>query len=531
MLREGASWSGRERNKVFWNSRDGRFADVSALSGLDLKHDARAAARVDWDGDGLEDLVVVSRNSPRVRVFRNRTPEAGSSMALWLEGAGANRDAVGARIEVHVEDEPVRLAAVRSGEGYLAQSSRWIHIGLGGAERVERVVVRWPRRASDEEPRVQVFEGLLKGQRVRLREGQAQAEVLENLEEPVELQAKALQLKAPTERGRVVLASRLPLPPAELIRPGAPRIDLRAYAGEPMLVCIFASWCAPCVSELRELASRYEELTGRGLRVLAVSVDELEDRTQALQLTTDLAWPWPVAFATPEATEALDVLQQVVVDRRRRLSLPSSFLVDASGDVAAIYRGALELDLLKSDLGLLELSPQELRSAATPFEGRWLTKTLPVAPLSALESTYDERGLELAAADLARRQMEVSLISPGELYLQMGSELARMGRMEDAVQRFAEAVEADEQSVAAQLSLSAAQHQLGRLPEAIGGYKRVLRLDAGNGAALYNLALAHAAIGELETAWSEQEWLATVDTAAAERLKAQLERLGEREEP
>ncbi len=526
MLREGASWSGRERNKVFWNTRDGRFADVSAVSGLDLDHDARAAARVDWDGDGLEDLIVVSRNSPRVRVFRNRTPEAGSSMALWLEGAGANPDAVGARIEVHVEGEPVRLAAVRSGEGYLAQSSRWIHIGLGDAERVERVVVRWPQRTSDKEPRVQVFEGLLSGQRVRLREGQAQAEVVEDSGEPVELPAKTPQLAAPTERGRVVLASRLPLPPGELIRTGAPRIDLRAYAGEPMLICVFASWCAPCVEELRALANSYEDLTARGLRVLAISVDELEDRTQALQLATDLAWPWPVAFATPGATEALDTLQQVVMDRRRRLSLPSSFLVDASGDVAAIYRGVLELDQLKSDLGLLELSPQELRLAATPFEGRWLTETLPSSPLAALEGAYDERGLELAAADLARRRLKFRQISPGELHLQMGSELARMGRMEEAAQRFAEAVSADDQSVVAQLSLSTALHQLRRLPEAIAGYKRVLRLDARNAAALYNLALAHAAMGELETAWSEQEWLTTLDAAAAERLRAQLERLG-----
>ena len=523
MLREGGSWSGHERNKVFWNIADGQFADVSGLSGLDFDHDARAAARVDWDADGLEDLIVVSRNSPRVRVLRNQSQDAGDSIALWLEGTESNRDAVGARVEVHVKGEPIRIAGVRSGEGYLAQSSRWLHVGLGQAPAIERVVVRWPRKSADEQSNEQVFEGLAVGGRYRLIEGQSEPE-------PVSLpRVTALTAATPSEfqsppNGRVVLAARPPLPPAELIRPGEPRIDLRAYVGEPMLIAVFASWCAPCVAELGLLARNAEALTKRGVRVLALSVDEPDDRTQALALASDLEWPWPLVFATPEATEALDGLQQVVVDRRQRLSLPSSFLVDGAGDVVAIYRGAIDPATLVSDLGLLEVSRDRRRETAVPFPGRWLASAAPRVPLAALERTYDERGLTAAAADAGRRQLEVTRTSPANLLFQMGSELARLGRMEEASARFSEAVRADAEHVQAQLGLSVALHQLRRVPEAVAGYKRVLRLDPSNQSARFNLSLAYAALREFAAARSELDSLRSLDPAAADRLEAQLDR-------
>ncbi|MCS5626013.1 MAG: hypothetical protein NZ935_00405, partial [Planctomycetes bacterium] len=42
MMREGRSWSGRERNCCFLGARDGAFSDVSAISGLDFPDDSRA---------------------------------------------------------------------------------------------------------------------------------------------------------------------------------------------------------------------------------------------------------------------------------------------------------------------------------------------------------------------------------------------------------------------------------------------------------------------------------------------------------
>ena len=78
MLNTGRSFSGRERHCVFLNTGDdegeiARFANVSAVTGLDLPDDGRAVAVVDWDHDGDLDLWISNRNAPRLRLLRTDT--------------------------------------------------------------------------------------------------------------------------------------------------------------------------------------------------------------------------------------------------------------------------------------------------------------------------------------------------------------------------------------------------------------------------------------------------------------------------
>ena len=57
LIRKGRSFSGKERNCCFLNTRKGRFADVSSVTGLDHIDDGRTVALSDWDRDGDLDLL------------------------------------------------------------------------------------------------------------------------------------------------------------------------------------------------------------------------------------------------------------------------------------------------------------------------------------------------------------------------------------------------------------------------------------------------------------------------------------------
>ena len=46
LIRQGRSWSGRERNTCFLNTGDGEFVDASAVTGLDFPDDGRALAEL-----------------------------------------------------------------------------------------------------------------------------------------------------------------------------------------------------------------------------------------------------------------------------------------------------------------------------------------------------------------------------------------------------------------------------------------------------------------------------------------------------
>ena len=126
-LDEGLSFSGNERNCAFLNPgrAGGPFANVSAVSGLDFPDDGRGVALFDLEGDGDLDVAISNRTAPRLRLMRNELPAGDRFVALYLEGdgAGTNRDAVGARVELETTDGTLRRS-VRAGEGFLSQSSR-----------------------------------------------------------------------------------------------------------------------------------------------------------------------------------------------------------------------------------------------------------------------------------------------------------------------------------------------------------------------------------------------------------------------
>lgn len=161
MLARGGSLSGREPNTCFLNlgSRGDvgpRFADISGAARFDFHDDARAMALTDWDFDGDLDLWVLNRSAPQLRFLRNSKPDSGHYVAILLDapvGVG-NRDAIGARVEVELKGDAdrgiVRARSVVAGSGFLSQSTRWLHFGLGaggsGAEKPEIVAVRvrWP---------------------------------------------------------------------------------------------------------------------------------------------------------------------------------------------------------------------------------------------------------------------------------------------------------------------------------------------------------------------------------------------------
>jgi enediyne biosynthesis protein E4 len=102
----------------------------------------RGLAWADFDRDGRLDLVVTRLNEP-AQVLWNRTESAANWIGFELEGVRANRDAIGAWVEVETT-EGKQWDRVAGWSGYGCSSSRRLHFGLGRAQGVSRVLVRWP---------------------------------------------------------------------------------------------------------------------------------------------------------------------------------------------------------------------------------------------------------------------------------------------------------------------------------------------------------------------------------------------------
>jgi enediyne biosynthesis protein E4 len=139
----------RERKLVFVNRHDGTFQDVSDAAGraLAIPQASRGAAFGDLDNDGRMDVVVENLDGTPM-VLRNASNDQKHWISFELLGAKGNRLAIGAKLKA-VARSLVQVDEVRSGGSYLSQSDLRVHFGLGDAEKVDRLEIRWPSGRSE----------------------------------------------------------------------------------------------------------------------------------------------------------------------------------------------------------------------------------------------------------------------------------------------------------------------------------------------------------------------------------------------
>jgi hypothetical protein len=146
------------RNYLMMNNGNGTFTDRSRTRGIEppprgrylpetirgerMARSSRCAAVADFSGTGRLDLVVNNFND-RPFFFQNNFPRK-NYVAFRLRGTRSNRDAVGALVRVYVGKE-VMVRQVQAAGGYLSQSSKTVHFGLGSRKHIDRVEIRWPR--------------------------------------------------------------------------------------------------------------------------------------------------------------------------------------------------------------------------------------------------------------------------------------------------------------------------------------------------------------------------------------------------
>lgn len=128
---------------LFANQNGQQFQPVRDPSlPLQAPRVSRGLAVSDFDGDGDTDIAIVDLDGG-VRLLRNDSSQ-GNILRLRLHGGGNKRWAGsdGAQVTAWIGKLPTRRTV--SSASYLSQSSREIHIGMGGEMQADRVVVRWP---------------------------------------------------------------------------------------------------------------------------------------------------------------------------------------------------------------------------------------------------------------------------------------------------------------------------------------------------------------------------------------------------
>jgi hypothetical protein len=136
------SWSGFQRKRFFHNRGDATFQEIGAAAGVNNDKDGRGIGVIDIDNDGRLDIVQTNANQAPI-VYRNVSENIGNWVELKLIGTKSNRDGVGARVQLQAGGL-TQIRELDGGNGYAGQSMHRIHFGIGTANKVDALRIRWP---------------------------------------------------------------------------------------------------------------------------------------------------------------------------------------------------------------------------------------------------------------------------------------------------------------------------------------------------------------------------------------------------
>ena len=155
----------------------------------------------------------------------------------------------------------------------------------------------------------------------------------------------AMDAKAPPPPAGVVVAKRgEPMPSLRLQDLAGRTVAVpEAWAGRPLLINVWASWCGPCIEEMPELQRFSARQGAQGVQVIGIALDE-PDAVRAFLTRVPVQYPILIEQPGPaDASVRLGNLKGV---------LPYSVLIGADGRLLRQRIGpfvARELDTFAAD--------------------------------------------------------------------------------------------------------------------------------------------------------------------------------------
>jgi Flp pilus assembly protein TadD len=475
LIRADYTWSGYERNVFYANNRDGTFSDVSAAVDLDFLEDGRSFALADFDHDGRQEVFLKNRNAPQLRLLKNVVHELPPSISFRLRGVKSNPDAIGAAVTIGTQTK-----TLQAGSGFLSQHSKDLFFGLGSAKGPLSASIRWPSGL------VQQLHDLPINHRVWVEEGAAPSRV-----EP-------FHTSQPSPISKPQAAEMLPA-------------AIETWLLAPVPAPNFSPTGKPFLVEIVFDNGRADALVRAGPPV-------------RLPVNDDIA-------------AIYNILYRYLFDRHRDLTLPTSFLIDAQGDIVKVYQGPVNPRDVEEDFKRIPQTKDQRLAIALPFPGNAETYEYGRNNLS-LGSAFFQRGYYEQAAGSFRLALRDDPSSAeaqyglGSVYLKqeknaearasfeqalkltasypdthpnawnnLGLLATREGRTSDAIAHFQEALRVSPDYWIALENLGNAYRQQRRWDEARAALERAVAVRPKDPEANYSLAMVYAQTDDIDRAY------------------------------
>jgi hypothetical protein len=144
---QGWSYGGYEKNRLYLNQSGQSFLEIAHLAGVALEQDSRNVVADDLDADGRVDLLLTTlevwpETKQTLQVYKNSLTDSGHWIGFRFREEGRGKSPMGARATIHYHGRSATRQIV-TGDSHRSQHANTLHFGLGPAERVDSVEIRW----------------------------------------------------------------------------------------------------------------------------------------------------------------------------------------------------------------------------------------------------------------------------------------------------------------------------------------------------------------------------------------------------
>lgn len=125
------------------------------------------------------------------------------------------------------------------------------------------------------------------------------------------------------------------------------KVDFDSFKGNPLLVTFWSTTCATCIKEMPHLVKLYEELNKDGLQIVGIAMP-YDPPNIVVEISEKINVSYPIA---------LDI-EGVAMKAFGNISVtPTSFLIDADGNIVEQKTGAMDIKQLKIKVKELLATP------------------------------------------------------------------------------------------------------------------------------------------------------------------------------
>src|SRR5690625_1689980 len=115
-------------------------------------------------------------------------------------------------------------------------------------------------------------------------------------------------------------------------------VRLSDYRGQPVIINFWATWCPPCRAEMPDFQELYES---EDVEILAVNLTESEQSEEGVQdFIDELGLTFPVPMDGDTIVSQMYEVQ----------AYPTSYMVDSEGKIQFVARGAINYNIMQSEL-------------------------------------------------------------------------------------------------------------------------------------------------------------------------------------